>query len=118
MSDDELKEILKWVVKQESGFTWGDLQKQFKFGNQKMNIVQNRLRSNLPASENLIDHIYSSGIDGNLLFIKNKGLSLLSQIESRSQSMKRWYEKPFGIVLLGVIIVLISGYLLFRFSWN
>ena len=115
--EQKFKEVLEWVAKQKSGFTWGDLRKQFKFDDQGMSIFQNRLRSNMPASENLVDHIYSSGIDPNLLFITNRGSSILSTIRTQS-SVKEWYEKPFGIVLLGVTITLISGYLLIKFGLN
>jgi len=34
------------------------------------------------------------------------------------QPQKKWYEKPFGIVSLAVIAILVAGFLLYYFGWN
>ncbi|MFA4827540.1 MAG: hypothetical protein WC596_04835 [Candidatus Shapirobacteria bacterium] len=58
-TDDTLYiKILVWAYrKQEAGFTWGDLEKEFNLNTAQLNWVQKVFRSNMPASENLIDHL-------------------------------------------------------------
>ena len=50
--------ILVWAYeRQDEGFTWKDLTDEFKLNNRQLQWVQKIFRSNLPASENLIDHL-------------------------------------------------------------
>jgi hypothetical protein len=50
--------ILVWAYKrQESGFTWGNLEKEFSLTLKQKEWVQKIFRSNTPQSENLIDHL-------------------------------------------------------------
>jgi hypothetical protein len=59
MTNEKLRSILEWA--ENRSFTWADLQKQFGYDSQKMVSVQIALRSNMPASNNLVDHRYVSG---------------------------------------------------------
>jgi len=35
-----------------------------------------------------------------------------------ASSKKKWYEKPFELVLLMVIAILIGGFLIYLFGWQ
>lgn len=41
-----------------------------------------------------------------------------TDITTSMSSMKKWYEKPFGILLLMIIGGFVVGYLLYYFGWN
>lgn len=143
MKNDELKSILEWA-EQKGKFIWSDLQGDFEYDNQKMILVQRILRSNMPIRDNLIDHLSVSGEDPNALVLTTNGRTMLTNLRSsssknigvfaggsvtaggdiivggkkiiaeRQHPKNHWYEKPVGIVILGLIIAG-SIYLL---GWN
>jgi len=68
--------ILIWAYeKQESGFRWGELEKEFGLSNVQKEWIMKIFRSNMPAAENLVDHIYSNQADEHKYFITAKGTS-------------------------------------------
>lgn len=101
--------ILIWVYeRQESGFTWGDLKKQFELSDDQEQWVQKIFRSNMPASENLIDHLsYNQEKDAHRFVITAKGISVavdyLSLQEARISS-RRAEKIALVSILIGIIV--------------
>jgi hypothetical protein len=76
-------DILNWANgRQEKGFTWGDLKNEFNLTEEQLQWVQKIFRSNMPAGENLIDHLsYNSETNAHSYVITAKGTSAAVQIE-------------------------------------
>lgn len=147
MTNDELKSILEWI-NQRGKFMWSDLQSHFEYKSEKMALVQNALRSNMPASNNLVDHSYVSGENPNILVLTSNGRNLLTSLKNslpqntgivaggsvtsggdiivggkkiigEKQPFKNyWYQKPVGIVILTVIAGLIISGIIYLLGWN
>jgi hypothetical protein len=100
--------ILVWAYhRQESGFTWGDLIKEFEINDQQRQWVEMIFRSNMPASENLIDHIYSTASDTHRYFITAKGTSAAIQylnLKEAETSGKRAEKIALAAIAIGVIV--------------
>ena len=86
MTNSELKNILEWVERR-GQFIWYDLQKHFGYDNKKMVLVQNTLRSNMPASNNLVDHLYVSGKDPYILFLTARVRHLLAELKNQKSPL-------------------------------
>jgi len=101
--------ILIWAYnKQETGFTWDDLEKEFRLTESQKLWVQKIFRSNMPASENLIDHLsYDDKSDSHLFMITAKGTSAavdyLSLEEAKSSS-RRAEKIALVAIIIGVIV--------------
>lgn len=97
--------ILKWAYeKQETGFSWKDLEDEFKLSPAQFQWVQKVFRSNVPASENLIDHLsYNEKDNEHLFVITAKGTSAaieylnLKEVERsgrRADNIDEWFNNP------------------------
>lgn len=97
--------ILIWAYqRQEAGFSWGDLRKEFALSPAQEQWVQKIFRSNMPASDNLIDHLsYNEQKDSHLFVITSKGTSAaieyLNLVEAKISSKRA--EK---IALVAIVI--------------
>lgn len=111
MTNEELKKVLDWAEKR--GFTWADLQKQFGYDNKKMISVQNALRSNMPAINNLVDHRYISGEDPNLLVITTNGRRIFAELKNQKSSLWNFSHNPW-VVGVGLLILSSISYVSFR----
>lgn len=99
--------ILIWAYnRQELGFTLEDLKKEFNLNKSQEQWVLKVFRSNIPAAENLIDHIYSSGTDSYKYFITAKGTSAAIQylnLKEAESSGKR--AEKIALVAIGIGVV-------------
>ena len=70
--------ILVWAYsKQESGFTWKEMEDRFNLNTEQIQWVLKIFRSNIPASENLIDHLsYNTGENVHKFYITAKGVDV------------------------------------------
>lgn len=97
--------ILIWAYqRQEAGFSWGDLKTEFGLSSAQEQWVQKIFRSNMPASDNLIDHLsYNEQKDSHLFVITSKGTSAaieyLNLMEAKISSKRA--EK---IALVAIVI--------------
>lgn len=147
MTNDELRKILKWAEHKEK-FIWSELQTHFNYDNQKMVLIQNILRSNMPAKNNLVDHLYISGEDSNIFVLTSNGRTMLMNLENSLSKntgilaggpvtagrdiivggkkvtgekrlfKNRWYQKPVGIIMLAVISGLIIAGFSYLLGWG
>ena len=104
--------ILIWAYKrQEDGFSWGDLKKEFQLNPVQEQWVQKIFRSNMPASDNLVDHLNYSGGNENLFLITSKGTSAaveyLNLMEAK-RSAKRAEKIALWAILIGVVVGVIE----------
>ena len=106
--------ILVWAYeKQESGFTWKDLEDAFSLNKEQMQWVQKIFRSNTPASENLIDHIHNSQTDEHTYFITAKGTSAAVDylnLKEAKKSSKRAEKIALAAIIIGAIVGIINCY--------
>lgn len=107
--------ILIWTYeRQDFGFTWGDLTKEFNLDDRQLQWVQKVFRSNLPASENLIDHLFYKN-EEHTFVITAKGTSAAVQylnLKEAERSGKRaeriaWVAISVGIIV-GVVQIIIG----------
>lgn len=101
--------ILIWAYdRQESGFTWADLQKEFKLTNDQNIWVLKVFRSNMPASENLIDHLgYHEAKDEHLFVITAKGTSAAIEylnLREAEKSGRRAEIIALSAIVIGIIV--------------
>ena len=112
--NNKFKEILYWASEKiDTGFTRNDIQKKFNLDNKQLEY---QLAPLMPASYNdrLIGSINISGKQ-NILTITAKGMSKYYELKN---SEKLWYEKPLGLIFIGILIgvsVTILGDYLLRF---
>ncbi len=97
--------ILIWTYqRQEAGFSWGDLKQEFGLSPAQEQWVQKIFRSNLPASDNLIDHLsYSGQKDSHLFVITSKGTSAAIEYLNLMEA-KRNSERAEKIALVAISI--------------
>lgn len=48
----------------------------------------------------------------------NSLIEPIKQALSAMDSRKKWFEKPLGILLIGIIVTIISGGIIFKLGWN
>lgn len=101
--------ILIWAYnRQESGFTWADLKKEFNLTSGQEQWVQKVFRSNLPAAENLIDHLtYNVDKNEHLMVITAKGVSAAIQylnLKEAERSGKRAEIIALFAIGIGVVV--------------
>lgn len=103
--------ILIWAYeRQEAGFTWGDLTNEFKLSDKQLQWVQKIFRSNMPASENLIDHLFYQN-DEHTFVITAKGTSAAVQylnLKEAERSGKRAERIAWVAISVGVIVGLVQ----------
>jgi len=99
--------VLLWShEKQETGFTWEDLTNEFKLNNKQLQWVQKIFRSNMPSSENLIDHLFYQN-DEHTFVITAKGTSAAVQylnLKEAERSGKRAEYIAWTAISVGVIV--------------
>lgn len=100
--------ILIWAYdRQESGFKWKDLEGAFSLNQEQMRWVQKIFRSNMPAGENLIDHIYNSHTEEHLYFITAKGTSAAVDylnLKEAKKNSKRAERIALAAIFIGVVV--------------
>jgi len=111
--------ILIWAYKkQEAGFSWEDLKKNFQLNSAQEQWVLKIFRSNLPASDNLIDHLsYNEQKNSHLFVITSKGTSAaieyLNLMEAKISSRRAEKIALVAIIIgatVGVFQIIISLY--------
>jgi hypothetical protein len=109
--------ILVWAYyRQENGFTWKDLKDEFNLTHEQEQWVQKIFRSNLPASENLIDHLsYNQEKDSHNFVITAKGTSAavdyLNLLEAQKSGFRAERIAIIAIitgVIVGIVQIIIS----------
>jgi hypothetical protein len=101
--------ILEWAYrKQEDGFTWAELSKQFKLTKKQEDWVQRTFRSNMSAAENLIDHLsYADKDDSHFYVITPKGISEAINylnLKEAEEGGKRAERIAVVAIIVGVIV--------------
>lgn len=101
--------ILIWAYnRQESGFTWGDLQNEFSLNPRQLEWVQKVFRSNMPQSDNLIDHLsYNDEKDSHQFVITAKGTSAAIEylsLREAKKSGRRAEKVAIVAIAIGVIV--------------
>jgi len=101
--------ILVWAYfRQEAGFTWGDLQKEFVLTKEQEQWVQKIFRSNMPASDNLIDHLsYNQDKDIHKFVMTAKGTSAAIEylsLKEAEKSGKRAEKIAWVAIIMGIIV--------------
>lgn len=112
---DLFREIILWVYgKREEGFFWVDLEKEFSLTRDQLEWAIKILRSNMPISDNLVDHLrYDATTNADKFFITSKGITVAKSY----MDTKSWYEKPIGSFFIGVLTTVVAGYILFQLGW-
>lgn len=106
-------QILVWAYKkQEAGFSWGDMIKEFQLNSAQVQWVQKVFRSNMPASENLIDHLsYNEKDNEHLFVIASKGTSAAIEylnLEEAKISSRRAEKIALVAIFIGVVVGVIQ----------
>lgn len=101
--------ILIWAYnKQEKGFTWGELHNAFNLNDAQQQWVEKIFHSNMPSSENLVDHLnFSSFNGGNLLVMTAKGTSLAIDylnLKEAERSGKRAEKIAVVAIIVGIVV--------------
>ena len=101
--------ILIWTYeRQESGFMWDELEKEFELIDEQMRWVQKIFRSNMLAAENLMDNIYNSKTDQHKYFITAKGTSAAVDYLNLKEA-KKSSSRAEIIALVAITIGVIVG---------
>lgn len=102
--------ILVWAYgMQENGFTWGDLKKEFNLTTEQEQWVQKIFRSNMPAADNLFDHLsYNSEKDSHLFVITSKGTSAAIDYLNLKEA-ERTGKRAERIAIVAIIIGAVVG---------
>lgn len=101
--------ILIWAYnKKERGFTWEELKETFKLNYDQERWVIKIFRSNMPASENLIDHLtYYNDKNEHLYVITAKGTSAAIDylnLKEAEKSSKRAEIIAIIAIAIGIIV--------------
>jgi hypothetical protein len=101
--------ILIWAYyRQEKGFSWGDLTKEFNLTSEQELWVQKIFRSNMPASDNLFDHLsYNRDKDSHLFVITSKGTSAAIDylnLKEAEKSGRRAERIAIAAIVIGIIV--------------
>jgi hypothetical protein len=105
--------ILIWAYnRQESGFTWDDLKREFELNSDQEQWVQKIFRSNMPTGDNLIDHLdYARGHDIHTLVITSKGISAAVQylnLKEAEGNGKRAEKIAIASIIIGILVGIAS----------
>ncbi|OGZ35488.1 MAG: hypothetical protein A2815_00575 [Candidatus Portnoybacteria bacterium RIFCSPHIGHO2_01_FULL_40_12b] len=102
--------ILVWAYgKQEDGFSWEDLKKEFQLSSTQEKWVVKVFRSNMPTSENLFDILsYSEKDNTHFYVITSKGTSAAIEYLNL-QEAKRSAERAERIALWAIGIGIFVG---------
>lgn len=107
--------ILVWAYsQQESGFTWEDLKNKFNLNYDQEQWALKIFRSNMPSSENLIDHIYNQGKNEHKYFITAKGTSAAVDylnLEEAKKSSSRAEKIALTAIVIGVLVGIAQIYI-------
>ncbi len=101
--------ILVWAYnRQEAGFTWGDLQKEFQLNKEQEQWVLKVFRSNMPIGDNLIDHLgYDQERSIHRYVITSKGTSVAVDylnLKEAEKSGRRAEKIAMVAIIVGVIV--------------
>lgn len=101
--------ILIWTYnKQEKGFSWEELKEAFKLNYDQERWVIKIFRSNMPPSENLIDHLtYYNDENEHLYVITAKGTSAAIDylnLKEAEKSSKRAEMIAIMAIAIGIIV--------------
>jgi len=101
--------ILIWAYnKQEKGFTRQELKEAFDLNNDQGLWVEKIFHSNMPTSENLIDHLdYKGNANSQLFIISAKGTSAAIDylnLKEAEKSSKRAEKIAIISIAIGVIV--------------
>ena len=102
--------ILIWAYeKQEVGFSMKELEEKFNLNPKQVQWVLKVFRSNMPAGENLIDHLsYSGNKNEHLFVITSKGTSAAVEYLNLIEA-KRSARRAEIIALIAITIGIIVG---------
>lgn len=100
--------ILVWAYqKQEAGFTWAELVKEFSLTNEQNEWAEKVFRSNMPQTDNLIDYLsYSSRNQGRCV-ITAKGTAAAIDylnLQEAKNSGKRAERIALSAIAIGVVV--------------
>ena len=101
--------ILVWVYKrQEDGFSWADMKNEFNLTPGQEQWALKVFRSNMPASENLVDHLsYNEKGEEHLFVITAKGTSAAVDylnLKEAEKSGKRATYIAITAIIIGVLV--------------
>lgn len=101
--------ILIWTYRrQENGFTWGELENEFLLTEEQKIWVMKVFRSNMPSSDNLIDHLaYYGGKDEHRFVITSKGTSDAIEylnLKEAEKSGKRAETIAITAIVIGIVV--------------
>lgn len=104
--------ILIWAYeKQDIGFSFKELKEKFNLSHDQEQWVLKVFRSNLPASENLFDHLsYSNNKNKHIFVITSKGTSAAVEYLNLKEA-KRSAKRAEIIALVAISIGIIVGLL-------
>lgn len=103
--------ILLWVYeRQDVGFSWEDLEKEFGLNATQMPWVQKVFYSNSPPSENLIDHLNYSDENMHRFLITAKGTSAAVEYLNLKEA-KEGSRRAEKIALVAIVIGVVVGML-------
>jgi len=104
--------ILTWAYqKQEKGFHWEELKNKFNLTSEQNEWALKLFRSNMPASDNLVDHLsYNTKRDEHLFVITAKGTSeAIGYLNLKeAEKISKW---AIGIALSTIFINIVVGIL-------
>jgi hypothetical protein len=99
--------ILVWAYKrQETGFLWGDLVKNFELSLLQDEWAQKIFRSNMPITENLVDYLSHDSRNQGRYVITAKGIAAAIQylhLKEAESSGKRAERIAFFAIVIGVV---------------
>jgi hypothetical protein len=95
------------------------------------NIVRRNVNSGVPGSlhnkalleidlrhKKKLESLERPATNIGILSIGDKNKFKDNKASFGNDSKKEWYEKPLGIIIIGIIIALIAGFVLYKFGWN
>ena len=92
--DKQLTEVLTWLSKSKTSIPELDLIKKFD--------IDSTWYAQTLRGDGLVNSVYDNQNNKHMITLSAKGISLLSGLA------KPWYERPVGIIVLGVFIIIIG----------
>lgn len=103
--------VLIWAYKkQEEGFTWRDIEENFRLNREQLRWIQKIFRPNLPPSDNLFDWLNDNQINKEYLVITAKGTSAAIDYLNLKQSEKSSKQAMF-VAITAIVIGIVVGLL-------